>query len=251
MEPEPSPMTGGPDDTIQNPENLEHAEPPISEPEVEVTIMGKTLKVSPEMAEILEEREREFNRKLSEQSTELGELRKLREQPPVAPIEPKENEIPPEIIEAWYTDPEKVIKFFKKSLNETSEETAKRVRESIKRETAIKERERKFWNDFYGMNKDLDKPSMRTFVKYVLGQKWPELSKIQDEREAMKALATHTREYLASVMSGKGKGGKDVYAEPSHPEPPKPKVRKEGHIPSLTELLKSRRKRHTKAPKLT
>src|SRR3972149_4175864 len=69
-------LGGGPgkDDPVE--EKKESATPTG----VEMTIAGQKYTLDPAIASALEERERQFERKMSEQGTELGELRRLKQQ---------------------------------------------------------------------------------------------------------------------------------------------------------------------------
>jgi len=213
---------------------------------VDVVVMGQSIKVTPDAALVLEEREREFNRKLSEHSQELGELRKLREER----ANPDKFETNPsslddeELEELWFTSPKKAVAILKQNMKQELSRTKEEIKKDLKLERAVEDREKVFWNKFYSNNSDLKRADK--VVKAILAEKWESLASIPDEDVAQKTLAGYVRAYLAKLVST---SAPSLNAEPTG-EPPEPQHKKEEHAATLSELLRRRRQRQMGGIKL-
>jgi len=237
------PVFDEPGQDVNPPEENKEANPDDLVPDegqlVDVVVMGQSIKVTPDAALVLEEREREFNRKLSEHSQELGELRKFKNEKDI----PDEFKMNPsaledeELEELWFTSPKKVIAILKQNMKTELDRTKEEVKKDLKLERAVEDREQNFWKKFYSSNSDLKRADK--VVKAILAEKWESLASIPDEDVAQKTLAGYVRAYLAKLVST---SAPSLNAEPTG-EPPAPQPKNEEHPTTLSELLRRRRQR--------
>jgi len=231
----------------EEPENNPSKDPEIGDQLVDVVIMGQAVKVTPEAAQILEEREREFNRKLSENSQELGNLRKFKEER----VSSEDFEHNPssfeddKLEELWFTSPKEAVSILEKNMAQELKRAKDEIKKDLRLEEAVRKREKVFWDKFYGNNPDLKRADK--IVKTILAEEWESLSTIQSEDVAQKALAGKVRAYLSGLVSSSEP--QSLRAEPSG-EPPKPKAIKEEHLNTLSELLRRRRSKRLGGIKL-
>lgn len=220
-------MVGGPglDAPPDKPESA-----PVTPQAQEYTIGGRKFSVDPELARSLEQRESDFNRKLNENSRELGELRKL--------VQPARQEPP--------------VKGYDTLLFENPTEAVNRLKSEITAEvTSLYQQDKAqtdFWNGFYSKNQDLDRQDDDMLVRGVLQQNWNSLHALPPQ-EAAERLANLTRRQILRY-SQKAKLEDEstpnpatrTFVEPaSHPSPrPAPRAVDEGPA-TLTDVIKARR----------
>ena len=127
---------------------------------VKIKMAGKEFDVAPDLAGAYEDRERDFQKKMSANSEELGSLRRFKQdadaylmrQP--APQAPAQG---PNLNVLWYENPEAAAKI-------VEERVATRLRGEYLQTEALKE----FWTGFYRANQDLQEDDF--FVKAVFSK---------------------------------------------------------------------------------
>jgi hypothetical protein len=229
-------------DVIVGGPGLEAPEPTQSEPaqpsRQRVKLAGREFEVDPELAAALEEREREFQRKLSQQGAELGQLRQMvthRNAAPAAPAAPAQADDLETLI---FVEPKKAIE---------------RVKSEIRQELEQRYRQDQFWRDFWqGFDRaHPDLAGERELATVVLQRHFPELSdlpitqaidqlgdRVRREiiRLAAKAQAKREPTAGAVVEGGVGPAGRPR----QQPEEKGPK--------SLSDLIRERRAKRHRAP---
>ncbi|MFQ5895652.1 MAG: hypothetical protein ACE5JJ_07540 [Nitrospinota bacterium] len=211
---------------------------PAAQPKlIEVSIEGSKFAVPEDVARALEERERGFQRKLSEQGSELGELRKFRQgmatRMGLADDGGVEKE--PPISELIFSEPERFVESLEQRI----------VGKLTSAYTADKNQE-KFWGDFYRDNPELSKAPK--VVEATLRDNWASLSGMTPP-EASAKLADLSRAELLRLtelirpaggereVPGRGRavverGGGGASAALGEPEGPN----------SLSEVVRTRRR---------
>lgn len=196
----------------------------------EVTINGRTFSVPQDVATALEEREREFQRKLSEQASEL---RARWEQQTAEPA--KQN-----------TD---VLEGLDTLLFENPKAALQKLRESIVTEvTSLYQADqgrRQFWVEFYQ-----DYPELRkhqTLVSAILQQRLPEWATVPTTA-AKKLLADEVKRELVEIAKTITPVQGRTYTEEQRSAAPRPTASEAPAPPkSLSQVLKERRAKHRPA----
>lgn len=212
------------------PETEPTPEPPKTKP---VTINGTEYSVPVDLADALEQREREFQRKLSEQAAELSRQWAARAPAQEAP----KHEDPLEGVETL--------------LFENPKEAVKRLRESIVSQVSsmyeADQGRKQFWADFYA-----DYPELRkhqTIVDAVLNQHINEWASLP-ANQAKQLLANEVKREIVEIAKTIAPSGNRTYTEEQRQPKARP-VASETPAPpkSLTQLLRERRsKMHPAVP---
>lgn len=198
-----------------------------------VTINGSEYVVPVELAEALEQREREFQRKLSEQAAELSRQFVVKN----TPQEPLRESDPLDGVETL--------------LFENPKEAVKRLREAIISEVSsmyqADQGRKQFWAEFYS-----DYPELRkhqTIVNAVLNQHLNEWASLP-ANQAKQLLANEVKREIAEIAKTVAPSGNRTHTEESR-QPKVKSVASETPAPpkSLTQLLRERRaKMHPAVP---
>jgi predicted DNA-binding ribbon-helix-helix protein len=196
---------------------------------VTVKINGVEYRVDPEMAAALEEREKDFQRKLSEQAEAL---RRQAPQPtPPLPQLPKEDD---NLDVLLFESP-------KEAINKLEQRIIKKVVAAYQADQG----EREFWNAFYRENEDLAKHDR--LARAILNERFNEWANLP-ATQARKNLASAVREEILSIVkahSGESapkrtfvEGGSAGTASVQRTAPPQPR--------SLSDMIAKRRQAHLK-----
>jgi len=158
---------------------------------VTVRINGQSYTVTPEVADALQNREQDFNRRMAAQGSELGQLR-AQVQTLAAPA--------PQQRVSDDTDPD--LDYFR-SPHQTVQQQLQRARQEIIQEvTSAYQQERnreQFWNSFYGQHPELKQHSW--IVDATLNAEWSTLGTLPPQ-DAAAALAQATRARIAGLQGG-------------------------------------------------
>lgn len=147
--PTPPPISGGPgvEPEPQEPQTPEPAGPEATPPPAptgtSVRINGREFTVEPELAAALEGREQEFNRKLSDQGREVGDLRAWRRQ--------VEERLQPKPPAQEYDYDTRLFEAPREALTRHKQE----IIEEIRQEYMVEQTSRRNWETFYKNNPDL------------------------------------------------------------------------------------------------
>lgn len=194
-----------------------------------VRIGGVEYTVPPDLADALEQREKEFQRKLSEQAAELQDRWLRASQAQLQ--EPQKEQDPLEGVDSL--------------LFENPKEAVKRLRDSIVSQVSsmyqADQGRRQFWTDFYA-----DYPELRkhqTLVDAVLNRHLQEWSSIP-ANQAKQLLADAVKREIAEIAKTIAPSGARTHAEEQRQPRPRA-VASETPAPpkSITQLLKERRAR--------
>lgn len=209
------------------------AEPEPPQPKL-VTVKhgGRELQVSEDVAAVWQEREREYEQRMSKQGAELGEYRKRWQQ-----VEPllKQPETPkePDINTLWFENPQAA---YQKIV--TDVET--KIEAKYRQDQAF----RSFWDGFYRKHDDLREDDW--VAKTVFQENFNELAELTPDK-AQEKLGELTREKILRVAR-KFKTTDDNRTRPtllepaSGDRPPRPTRNEEDEGPnSISELIQQRR----------
>jgi len=213
---------------------------PVATTRKKVKISGSEFEVDDAIAAALESREAEFQRKLSEQSEELGQARQRLSQytVPVEPAEPKDE------------DEELAVLLFEKP-----KEAVKKIRQSIRKEveTAYQQDQgqREFWSTFAASYPELK--NALWVAKQVLSNNFNAWSTLT-VAESMKRLAVATKEQIAALAEettpedddNKPRTRVESTRTPAPPKPKKDEEKEQVGTP-LTTLIARRREARRKA----
>ncbi len=208
---------------------------------VTVKISGTDYTMSPEAAAALYAREDEFNKKLSEHSAELGDLRKRAETPAVSPeVTPSEN-----IEELLFENPRKAVEIIEANITE-----------NILKQYNQMKAEQDFFTEFYKINPDINRDTDHFLVESKLKAMWNTHQHLS-LTEFSERLANEVRSYLLSVRKTtpsniEVKPNNPDYSERSTITPPKagPKAVAVDKPQTLSEMIKKNRKLKYGAPAL-
>ena len=167
---------------------------PVQPQGIEVVLNGRKFMVTEEVAQAMNVRDRQIDAKLSENSRELGELRKLRPPDPNPSPNPDpdpEPQPPNRGADRIFDDPEGYL---------TEREKAQEDR-IVTRMTTAYRRDRQqedFWTDLYRTNTDLDRETDHTLVRGVMQDNYAEIEHMAP-REAIKKIADLTRDKILGM----------------------------------------------------
>lgn len=204
---------------------------------VRIRLNGKTLEVTEEQAQIIEEHEAERQRVISRQGQELGELRQRtredhRREPEPAPED--------EDLE-FFQSPSKAMA---KRLQEAEERAYQRVRADQQMEQARQQ----YWGKFYADNKDLVEQG--EVIQYLFQRDYGELKDLS-LAESQKVLAAKAKAFLGHAPSQ----GKPLPKGPAQSERPganptartTPAPQQKKSLGFTADLLAARNERRRKA----
>ena len=166
---------------------------------VEVSIAGTKTMVTPEMKTLLEKNELDFNRRLSEQGDELGNLRiqvgEIHKKTVTGEgegegEEPMTNE---QLGAQMFTNPRGVFKYL------VDEMSAELRGSFVKRDGKTT-----FWNDFYAGHEDLK--GYKDLVNMVANQEFPKIKALSTS-DGAKHIAERTREVILGMVKDFKPGG--------------------------------------------
>lgn len=217
MPPEMDPATLDPE-----PEVDPFQEPPLPEtpPEpqlVRIRISGDTFEVPEHIADALQKRELEFQRKLSEQGAELG---RLRQQPR---SDPPATQVPSPV-----SNPDEDLTFFQSptlAIQRVTEKLREELRQELRQEVAqglsLEDQRKEYWSQFYKENPDF--VGRERLVNTVIVQEFNTLKDLSPD-ESRKALAGTLREMLGQPPVDKkplpqGRAQSERSSNPSLPKP--------------------------------
>ena len=229
-------LAGGPGGEMAPapPQQTPPADPPSPPSRVKMKLGGREVELEPEIAEVVQSREREFQQKLSEHSNELGELRRFRQSvqqtvtPPAAPQAP-------ELETLLFENPKAALSRLRQ---EITEDVTQQYRQDQHRQ--------QFWRDFYRANDDLDS-SDELMVQAVMSSHWGELQALPMS-EAIKRIGDMTRNEILRISKKLKTGGETLPVNRAIVEGagvPAPKrtasTEPDDGIHSLSDVLRKRR----------
>jgi hypothetical protein len=199
---------------------------------VTVKINGVEYRVDPDMAAALEEREKDFQRKLSEQAEAL---RRQASQPvqvvPPLPQLPKED------------DNLDVLLF--ESPKEAIAKLEQRIIKKVVAAYQADQGEREFWNAFYRENEDLAKHDR--LARAILNERFNEWANLP-ATQARKNLAAAVREEILSIVKAHGgdSAPKRTFVEGGSASTAPVQRAAQSQPRSLSEMIAKRRQAHLK-----
>lgn len=190
---------------------------------VNIRYAGQSYQVPEHLADVWAKREEEFQRKLSDQGRELGQLRQQAQSKPQAP----EPESPDEDLE-FFQSPSKAIQRRTQSLRE---ELKQELREELTRE----QQRQHYWSQFYKDNADLKE--RERLVNFVVNEQFDSLKHLSPA-ESQQAIARSVREMLGQPTEERTPlPAKQVVSErPSNARPQPTRPSQEPQTPRLTGL---------------
>lgn len=211
--------------------------PPTEETQlVTIRLNGKTLTVTPDVADALQAREGEFQRRLSQQGQELGQLRQQVQSLATLPREKASDDSDPDL--DYFRQPHQTVQ---QQLMKVRQEIIQEVEQKYQQEKARET----FWSGFYAQNPDLKAHDW--VVQATLAQEWSRLSVAAPE-DAAADLAAATRKRIATLAQPAGQrvdvpqGGARTArtAPPSPTAPAAPELTDESY--GLADVIAARRK---------
>jgi hypothetical protein len=229
-------IVGGPGQEAPEPTQSEPAQPPRQR----VKLAGREFEVDPELAAALEEREREFQRKLSQQGAELGRLRQMvgyaTAAAPTAPVSPAPTDDLETLI---FVEPKRAIE---------------RVKTEIRQELEQLYRQDQFWRDFWHTfdRAHPDLAGERELTTVVLQRHFQELSDLPIT-QAIEQLGDRVRREIVRLVSKtqaarrEPTAGAVVEGGIGPTSRPRPQPEEKGPK-TLSELIRERRTKRHQAP---
>ena len=222
------PAADGDQEDVETPEEVveEPSEPQI----VRIKVNGKVLMVPEDVADAIQAREDDFNRRLSQQGAELGRLRQ-QQQPQQPQTTPEDEDL------AFFTSPSQALK---RALAEE--------RELRRQEDQLREAQRVYWNAFYKEHNHL--VGRETVVESVLNQNLQYLATLSPA-QSRKELGEYVTTLLTPTDQGTKKRlpqGQVVSERASNPPPTRraaPKTDDDSY--SGEDILRQRRERMRRA----
>lgn len=216
---------------------------------VKIVMSGETYEVPPEVAEAINAERQGMDRKLGENSEELGELRKYQRDSvtnvrDVQPTNGEENK-GYDYETAIYDDANAAIKHLK---NEIRTE----IREEYMADQTQRESGTKFWDNFYREHQDLGRNEIRGDVQARIMNELPKYSSLPDTAATRARIADDTRTYflgIAKSFGGAGDSGSNNYSEGAGNNGSTQAGTKEPEFvrKSTSEILKENRKKKREA----
>lgn len=235
-------------DQFENPtvdeveEPLQAAEPQEepSEPVfVNIRYAGQSYQVPEHIADAWQKREDDFNRKLSQQGAELGQLRRQSRPPEPQPesVQPTEDEDL-----AFFQSPSKAISQREARLRE-------QLKQELKQELTLEQQRQQYWNQFYQENPELK--SRERLVNFIVAEQYESLKDLSPA-ESQREIARMVRETLGNpAQEAKALPNRQAVTErPSNSRPQPRQAPQEPSQPRLTGLsaeLAARAERRRKA----
>ena len=217
---------------------VEDKKEPATPTGVEMTIAGQKYTLDPAIASALEERERQFERKMSQQGTELGELRRLKQQVD-ALNQAQAAQAQPNLDTLIFENPTKALEMHRQQI--VSELTQKYEQEK---------RQQEFWRDFKSRHKDLEGDDL--VIHAVAAKNAASLNTITDPIEMADKIADFARREILRIANRAKSDTPDktrAVVEGKSIESPKPTPRPDTEEKgSLSQTIRDRRKaRHEAA----
>lgn len=141
-------------------DQVEQPEEPQPESLVRIRYAGNTYEVPESLADVWTKREEEFQRKLSAQSTELGQLRQQRQAPAPAPASEQDEDL------EFFQSPSQAIRKRTQSLREE-------LKQELRQELELEQKRQEYWSQFYNTHKDLRE--RKSLVTYVVKEHFEDL----------------------------------------------------------------------------
>ena len=157
-------------------------------PGKKLTVSGTEFDISEELAVALEGRETDFNRKLSENSEELGLLRREKADREAKVVEKVSKEEESGLVDLIFEGEEKFTSALKKMINEAVTEKATAVESKI----SAKQQQDNFWDSFYKKHKELSKETHGYLIGSILNRNLEAWSSLPAE-QAMEKLAEEAK----------------------------------------------------------
>jgi hypothetical protein len=209
---------------------------PVTESGVLIDIGGQKFTVDAALAQAYGQRETQFSRKLSEQSDELGRLRKQVAQPVAQPQPQPSTPAQPDIATLLFTDPAQALAIHEQQ-----------IMAKIGQAYQADINQRKFWSDFYADNQDLDPSLDDKLVKLVMQENYQDLNQmpLADARRKLADLTRH--EILRYAQRNKPSTPGGPVVEPASPRTPQaPQAEPQAPVRSLTDLINAKRQARAK-----
>jgi len=234
---QPDPVTPNPDAAILQggpgqDAPVEEKKEPATPTGVEMTIAGQKYTLDPAVASALEERERQFERKMGQQGAELGELRRLKQQVD-ALNQAQAAQAQPNLDTLLFENPTKALELHRQQI--VSELTQKYEQEK---------RQQEFWRDFKSRHKDLEGDDL--VIHAVAAKNVASLNTITDPVEMADKIADLSRREILRIANRAKSDAPDktrAVVEGKSIEAPKPTPRPEiEEKGSLSQTIRDRRK---------
>lgn len=226
-DPNATAMIGGPgQEDVPNPEN-----PPAASETREVKIHGRNFQVSADLAQTLEQRDREFDRtlneKLAQRDRDIQQLRALLPKPEIKT---------PGYDTLLFEDPNRAIQ---------------QIKQEIRAELSVAydqdQKLQAFWRDFYAGNTDINPSDDGIIVRALLNEHLAELAPMRAE-DAARSLADLTRKEIlrisqkARVMSDGKDNVSRTTVEPASRGLQNVPIRESAQPATLSEIIRHRRR---------
>jgi len=226
-------MVGGPGQETP----VEEPKQPATPTGVEMTIAGQKYTLDPAVASAIEERERQFERRMGQQGAELGELRRLKQQ--VDSLnQAQAAQAQPNLDTLLFENPTKALEIH-----------ARQIEDRLTQKYEQEKRQQEFWRDFRSRHKDLDGDDI--VIQAVASKNAASLSTINDPVEMADKIADLSRREILRIANRARSDtpektravieGKSIEA----PKPqPRPETEERG---SLSQVIRERRKARQEA----
>ncbi len=174
---------------------------PVTPSAKTVKLAGQDYAVDPDIAQAIEAREQEMQRKLTEHSQELGDLRRRDQERLAAEEAARKAAMPQQDISSRLFEQPEVV------LNELEERIVTRMTGMYAQQTSQND----FWQSFYAQNPDLDRLTDHFIVQAVLNQHMPELQAASTKTgEAQAKLGELTRTQILRLSQKQSQSGDET-----------------------------------------
>jgi len=160
----------------EQPEQFE--EEPRAEQLVRIRYAGNTYEVPESLADVWTKREEDFQRKLSAQSQELGQLRRQTQAPSPTPADTQDEDL------EFFQSPSQAIRKRTQSLREE-------LKQELRQELTLEQQRQKYWSQFYNTHKELR--GRESLVTYVVNEHYDalkDLAPADSQREIARLVKT-------------------------------------------------------------
>lgn len=192
---------------------------------VNIRYQGQSYQVPEHIADAWQKREEEFNKKLSTQGAELGQLRRQARQPEPEPVQqaPTEDEDL-----AFFQSPSKAISQREARLRE-------QLKQELRQELTVEQQRQAYWSQFYQENPELK--SRERLVNFIVAEQYDSLKDLSPA-DSQREIARMARETLGSpAQETKPLPNRQAVTErPSQSRPQPRQVPQEPSQPRLTGL---------------